>query len=265
MSTENPYQPPQSPLGDPHQGDLRPGGTLEGGLAGDYQIRIGEMLSEAWNLTKGTKGSYWAALVVIVIISIIVGLVFDFIGVMLVGSADAWEANIPAQVVSSSLQGIVLAPFTAGIIMMGIKRAAGLNMSFDTAFGYLGMYLPFVLLALLETVFTSIGYMLLVLPGIYLAIAYTLAVPLMGDRKLTAMQSLEISRKAVTRQWFMVFVLLIVMSLIMVLGVLSIIGWIWTMPMFFNLIGILYRDVFGVQEAGADGGASREPAGGMHA
>lgn len=251
MSQENPYQPPESPVSDP-TGRVRPGNTLAGGLAGDYRLEIGEVLGEAWRLTGGMKGSFWGAALVVGLIAIVAGVVINFMGLMWMGSMEALHASLPAQYVTQLLLNAVLAPFGAGLLMIGVRRAAGLTASFDTAFGYVSLYLPLAGLMLLQSLLTGIGYLLLILPGVYLAIAYTLALPLGADRRLGPWQALETSRRAITRHWFQVFVLLLASWLILLLGIVSLIGWIWAVPLLVNVHGVLYREVFGVAEAGAD-------------
>ncbi|HDP89599.1 MAG TPA: hypothetical protein ENN42_06535 [Thioalkalivibrio sp.] len=252
MSQENPYRPPESAVSDP-AGHLRAGATVAGGLAGEYRLEMGEVLGEAWRLTRGMKGSFWGAALVVGLIAIIVSVVLNFAGLLWAGSMEALESSIVMQFGMQVAINAVMAPFGAGLIMIGVRRAAGLPVSFDTAFAYLGLFLPLAVLMVLQSILTGIGYLLLILPGIYLAVAYTLALPLAADRRFGSWQALETSRRAITRHWFQVFVLLLVSWLILLLGILSVIGWIWAGPLLVNVHGILYREIFGVHEAGADG------------
>jgi hypothetical protein len=267
MSPENPYQPPGSPVGDPG-GEQRPGNTVESGLSGDYQLRIGEVISEAWQLTKGMKASFWGAVFVVGLVAVIISVLLNFAGVLIAGSVGALEANFGLQYAINLIINALLAPLGAGILMMGVRRAAGLSISFDTVFAYLGLFVPLAILVVLQTLLTNIGYLLLILPGIYLAVAYTLSFPLAVDRRFRPWQAMETSRRAITRRWFEVFVLLLVTWLIMVAGIITIIGWIWTGPLVVNVHGILYREVFGVaaaREGTEVGGAHMDVKGGFEA
>lgn len=265
MNSQNPYEPPEASLADP-MGEARPGNSLDAGLAGNYQLGIGNILGEAWRLTSGMKGSFWAAVIVVGLAAVVVSVVFNFVGVLITGSAQALEANLGLQYGINLLLGAVLAPLSAGIMMMGVRRAAGLPVNFDTVFSYFGLFLPLAVLVVLQTLITNIGYLLLIIPGIYLAVAYTLSLPLAVDRRMSPWTAMETSRRAITRRWFEVFVLLIVAWLIMLAGILTIIGWVWTGPMIVNVHGIIYREIFGVKTAGAANGANVETdSGGMEA
>ena len=267
MSSQNPYQPPGSPLEDP-AGERRPGNTVASGLAGDYRVQIGEILSEAWRLTRGMKASFWGAAVVVGLVAVIVSVLLNFIGILIAGSMTALEANFGLQYAINLVLNALLAPLGVGLFMMGVRRAAGLPVSFDTAFGYLGLFVPLAALVVLQTLVTNIGYLLLIIPGIYLAVSYTLTFPLAADRRFSPWQAMETSRRAITKRWFEVFVLLIVAWLIMVAGVITLIGWIWTGPLLINVHGILYREVFGVEaarEGGDQGGVHMDVKGGFEA
>lgn len=267
MSSENPYQPPDSAVGDPG-GERRPGNTVESGLAGDYRLPIGEILSEAWQLTRGMKASFWGAAVVVGLVATIVSVLLNFAGILIAGSMAALEANFGLQYAINLVLNALLAPLGVGLFMMGVRRAAGLPISFDTAFAYLGLFGPLAALVILQTLATNLGYVLLILPGIYLAVSYTLTFPLAADRRFGPWQAMETSRRAITRRWFEVFVLLIVVWLIMVAGVITVIGWIWTGPLLINVHGIMYREIFGVasaRENGNEGGAHMDVTRGFEA
>ena len=114
--------------------------------------------------------------------------------------------------------------------------------------------------------------LLSVLPGVYLTVGYALVVPLIADRKLGPWPAMEVSRRAITKHWFAVAGVLVAASLIVgssalppalgaaialpTLGVDAAIvvaivlgaGLVWTVPMAIVVVGVLYRDVFGVTE-----------------
>lgn len=106
----------------------------------------------------------------------------------------------------------------------------------------LGLYIVMTILIL-------IGFVLLIVPGIYLSIAYAMALPLMAEKEMGIWESLETSRKAITKKWFPFFGFFIVMMLIMLAGALALgIGLIWAMPLTVIAYGIVYRNMFGVEE-----------------
>jgi uncharacterized membrane protein len=92
-----------------------------------------------------------------------------------------------------------------------------------------------------------LGFLLLIVPGLYLSVAYCLALPLVVDKKLSPWQALEASRKAVSRRWFSVLGLFLAIGFLCFLGAIPLfIGLIWIVPMSLIVMGILYRNIFGV-------------------
>jgi uncharacterized membrane protein len=96
----------------------------------------------------------------------------------------------------------------------------------------------------------AIGFVLLIIPGIYLMVSYYLALPLLIEKDLGVWQALETSRKAVSKRWFAIFGLFLLLGLINFATVFTLfIGMIWTVPMSVIAFGILYRNVFGIEAA----------------
>lgn len=95
---------------------------------------------------------------------------------------------------------------------------------------------------------TVLGYVLLIIPGIYLSVAYMMSFALMIDRNMGVWEALEVSRKAISKHWFKIFFLYLLMGLIFILACLPIlIGLIWVLPLFTIVHGILYKIMFGVK------------------
>lgn len=248
MNETNPYQTPQAQVGDRFEGG-EAGGNLEAGIAGQYDFQIGAVLSEAWEKTKGFKGTFWGAFILIYLIMFVAMMI---LGVITGGLMVALDDPIAGMIIQMVLQLVIMAalmPFMVGILMMGVNRAAGLPVSFNMAFGYYHLIVPVFISTILITIFIYLGMFLLILPGIYLSFAYALVLPLIAEKNLGPWQAMEASRRALTHRWFKVFGLFIVMTLIMFASFIVIIGWIWTYPMMINVMGVLYRTVFGVEEA----------------
>lgn len=256
MNQPNPYQTPSANVVKKVQAGVA-GGTLQGGINGDYDFKIGDVISEAWKKTSGLKGPFWGALILIVLIFMVVGLVLTvaLVGVGGAGGAEGGsrgQVSIVAQLIINLVMFAISYPLVAGIIMMGVRRSVDLPISFKLVFSYFGFAGTIIVAAILMTILTSIGYLLLFLPGLYLAVAYMLAIPLIVEKKLGAWQAMEASRRAITHHWFKVFFLFFLMMLIAIVSAIPLfLGLIWTYPMMFNVMGIIYREMFGVEEARA--------------
>ncbi len=234
--TGNPYEAPRADV-NAQAVEPGPSGSLEDALAGRYSFDIGQVMSEAWELTRGMKASFWGAAIIVYAVLFVLGLIATS-----VAGQSAVMRFIP-----SILLGILGPVLFIGLIMMGVRRAAGLPVSFATAFSCFDRAVTVLLASLLSTLLTYIGLVLIILPGIYLAIAYSMTMPLIADRHLSPWQAIETSRKAVTKHWFQYFGLLFVVGLLVFVSAIPLgIGVIWTAPWAINVIGVVYRRTFGV-------------------
>jgi hypothetical protein len=214
-------------------------GSLERGIAGNYQFSIGETLSEAWAKTKGAKRKILLAMVLYLLVYIPVAMLTQF---LFVGEGP----SIGGSLLQYAILMAVVTPLMAGLFMLGVKRSVDAPLSATSIFSYYGQIVPLLITVIISTVLMMIGFVLLILPGIYLMIAYYLAIPLVAEKGLSPWQALEASRKAISKRWFAVLGLVIVIALINMVGALPLgIGLIWTVPMSVIAMGILYRNVFG--------------------
>lgn len=242
MSDENPYKPPKAEIADVFSSSDA-GGTLEQGIAGNYDFGILEIIKESWQRTYGMKTAYWLGLMIFMMIVLGVALVMGGVGVF------GEQLGVFGQLLPNILFTAITYPFLAGIIMMGVHRAVDLPVSAGQVFNSLGLVVPVVIASVLMSLLTSLGFLLLVVPGIYLSVAYFLVMPLIVEKQLGAWEALEASRRAITKRWFKVFGLIVVMGVIVAISAFSIIGLLWTLPMSTVMLGVLYRVIFGVESA----------------
>lgn len=215
-------------------------GSLEGGIAGNYNFSIGDVISEAWAKTNGAKGTFWLALLFMILAAIAVNIPSNI--------ADGILAQGPIlSQITNVMLNMVLLP---GLLMIGVKIATRQPTRAVEVFAYGGKFLPLLITAILLHIMLIIGFILAIFPAIYLVFAYYFASLLVVDKNLGAWEALEASRKAVTHHWFKFFGLLLVLLLINMISMLAIgLGLIWTMPMSFIAIGILYNKIFGFSNA----------------
>lgn len=249
-TTPNPYAAPTSQLRDTsNDGQAL---TIEQALSRGYDFNIGDLISEAWQRTKGTKGiiigGFIVFYVVLLVASFVFGGIFGLIG--LTGGDELGMAAIIAQMLIGIFASALAYPFMAGINMVGIRRAADQPISFNEIFSHFGRTVPLLITAVVMMVLVYLGLILLIIPGLYLSIAYMLAIPLVVERGLSPWQALEASRKAITQHWFKVFGLFLLLGLIVGLSAIPLgIGLVWTIPLMIIAMGILYRTIFGVLPA----------------
>ena len=223
-------------------------GSIEKGLKGEYDFRINDVLKEAWELTKGTKRIILGGTIITYAITLALTFFFDFLAMSFAGQ-DSMGMMIGIQITKQLVVTLVTLPMWTGIMMIGIRRSVGLPINFSLIFSYYNRITPLFFAYVLLMIFVLIGFILLVIPGIYLSVAYYLTTPLIVEKNFGAWQAMETSRKALSHKWFKVFGLGFSMMLIMMLSAIPLgIGLIWTLPMGMLVCGILYRNVFGVEE-----------------
>jgi hypothetical protein len=245
----NPYAAPQADVNSEipaGQGD-----GIDNAVAGRYDYQISDVLKEAWDLTSGFKGTVWGAVLVLGIAGGIAGALVSLaaagIGKAL-GSSAGFIVNFMMQIGLN----VIMYPLSLGIAMLGVRRAAKLPVTWTMAFAYFSRLGPCVVAGVLTAILGGIGFMLLLIPGIYLVFAWMMTNPLIGDRNLGGWQAMEISRKAITKQWFKFFGLYLVLGLIVMVSAIPLgIGLIWTVPWSVVTLGVVYRRVFGVASTGA--------------
>jgi uncharacterized membrane protein len=238
MDTNPYYRAPESQLLNPSGG--RSGGSVEEALAGTIQWTVGDIISEAWKNLSGFKGTYWLAM--LGYFAVMLAFVAAQFAVMQV--ADSMALYTILEIASN----IVAAPMFVGLMMIGVYRAAGREVSPGMVFSYFPRTLPIVLLNIVMVVMVIIGILLLVLPGIYLAIAYGLCFPLLVEKRMGVWEALETSRKAISKSWFRYAGLMLCSLGLLLVGALALgIGLIWMLPLVALILGTVYHRLFGVE------------------
>ena len=228
MTDSNPYQTPESHLQQPQvtSSTIDPDWTIE------------TILKDAWQLVSGAKASFWGAFLIYLAIAVAISIPFELIG------KDSVSMGLLSQIVV----GLVSYPLYAGIMMMALKRSVNAPVNAFMVFDYYSKTIPIFLLNFLMMILIMIGLVLLVIPGIYLAVAYSTALPLMVEKNMGLWEALETSRKAISKRWFSVFALYLIMVVILMISTIPLgIGLIWTLPFSMLVIGVLYRNIFGIE------------------
>ncbi|VAW96028.1 hypothetical protein MNBD_GAMMA21-2227 [hydrothermal vent metagenome] len=242
------YQPPQSDLEKAPSGE-QIGGSIENGLAGNYQFNFGEVFSEAWQLTSGFKGTFWLAVLIFFAIYIGISIVAAIITSLLGTLIPSLEFAIFFEVIVNLILSFIIMPIQMGLFIIGIRRAMGESSEASSIMSHYSKIIPLFLTYLLMMVMVLLGLLLLVLPGIYLMMAYYFALPLVAEKGMSPWQALETSRKTITHRWFSFFFFGIIVSLIALVATLPLmIGLIWAMPMLLIAYAIIYRNMFGINK-----------------
>ncbi|NQD95075.1 hypothetical protein HP532_20700, partial [Pseudomonas sp. CrR25] len=116
-TTPNPYAAPSSVLQEAPANSQVP--SIEQALSRGYDFNIGELLGEAWQRVKGTKGiiigGFIVFYVVLLVVSFVLGGILGIFGAL----SESPAAVIVGQLVIGVLASALAYPFMAGINMIG--------------------------------------------------------------------------------------------------------------------------------------------------
>ncbi|MDH5572819.1 MAG: DUF975 family protein [Gammaproteobacteria bacterium] len=223
-------------------------GSLEKGIAGDYEFSIGATLSEAWDKTKNAKGTFNLAFFLYFMASMAIMMVGQFAMIPLMSNQADPSTIITVSLIEQVIFNLILMPIAMGLFVLALRRSVDSPIDATSIFSHYRKTFSIFGTMLLMYLMILIGYILFILPGIYLTFAYMLALPLIIDKNLSPWQALEASRKAISKRWFSIFFFMIICLLIMIISTIPLgLGLIWTMPMLIIAYAIIYRNIFGYE------------------
>lgn len=148
--------------------------------------------------------------------------------------------------VTCGLALVVLGVLWAGLTVMGLKALRGGRPVFGDAFGGFQQFGQLFLLWIVMTVFVVIGSLACILPGIYLMLAFSLATPLVVDRRLGFWDALTASWRAFHGNLGPMLLVTLVLYLINVVGGMIPLAFLIAQPLYVLGTTVLYARVFGL-------------------
>ena len=195
-----------------------------------YELQIGKYISEAFDIFKKNTGGFILFTVLTFVVSFALGTIPHKIG--------------------SIISFVISAPLNMGFVIVARKIRYNENYSFNDFFKGFDRFLDLFLAYLVVIIFVIIGMILLVLPGIYLAVAYAFVnclVWFLYDGSIT--NTLERSRKLVSKRWWSFLGFFLVIFLLNVGGILCLgIGLLVTAPVSAISIYVCFEDLIGTEE-----------------
>jgi len=198
-------------------------------LARDYTIDIGGCIGRGWQLVKS---DFWL-----------------LIGVSFVGGLIASGCGVPF------LGLIIGGPMMGGVYALYLKRIRGQPAAFGDAFiGFSTAFVPLMLAMLIKGLLTGLGCLLCILPGVYLAVSWVFVLPLVVDKKIDFWPAMELSRKVITKHWWLMFGFLIVCALVALAGLIACcVGIFVSVAIAQAAMMYAYEDIFGAQNTAQAG------------
>ncbi len=228
------------------------GGSLEKSLKGEIQIDLKAIAKEAWDLSKNTK----TAVLHGVLLLFFIALIFAWILQSVFGITDL--SIVPQRmIISLKVAGIIVTtPIIATMFLLGISHSVGVKPRFlsilKKVLGSVLVILLALLLAAMSDLGSLVGSQVNVLSGLavlfYINLATGFSIMLLVEKKLAPSQCVVQSLKVFHKYWMPLTLFYIAYYCCLILGALSFgFAYIWIIPFFINMKGILYRELFGVK------------------
>jgi len=162
-------------------------------LTREPELRIGECLVAGWKYFASDAAFVFAAVLVVGVLNLVMAFT-PFIGGM----------------VHLLLSGVLM----GGLYLACLRRMRGEPAAVGDVFaGFKLCFVQLMLAGALTKIVTQIGFMVCLVPGIFLTVVWIFALPLVADKRLEFWSAMELSRKVVTRVWFKMFWLLVIVFL----------------------------------------------------
>ncbi len=236
-----------------------PVGDFSRALRGDIKLEIGPSLQRSWDITVRALPIMLTALAVIIVINLLLqGLFERWIPV------DPQLPNLRNQLLQAIIGMLVMAPLVAYLSYAGILNARDERPLWSHWQLVLGVArkviavtaiqatLMLVIVTVVVVLPVAIGLPLgVVMSLLFVALAYLqlsliLAVPLVLDQHLTPFRACMGSWLVVTKQTGPLIVLYALMLIILFISALPLmLGLLFTVPMLFNLTGVVYDQLIG--------------------
>ena len=227
------------------------GGDLNKSLTEGYQLEFKALFKDALVITR----KHYFPLVIACLFTII--LLAGCYQLTFGASANLSETG---QMIGNYIIALLVAPpLLTGLQMMGVHHSIGLKTKSIDLFHYFKIIfklsLATMIISLINNVISivltqtmgNLGFVLSIVVLLYLNMAFSLVYPLIAEKKLTAQAALLLSFKLVHKNLLQFTILFIFLALLFVLALLpSGLGMFIFIPFYFNLMGIVYRQICGV-------------------
>lgn len=244
-------------------------------------LKIGLALSQSWKSLKGSKWPIW--LIYITVAAVAFGIAF-VVGTVALGLVAATATHAGSDSVTTTMHTlfgfhhhdtqifeqpklipsilklvilVIVAPFLAGAVMIGVKRARGESVTFESGFQYFHRQLPlgciFVLMNLFGMAMISVcayakGSNFFALTVSLCALIYLFIIPFflmwtpaVADKKISIFSAWKNNFPVVLRNWFRLFLLFLSYVGIVLLLILTIII---TSMLMGGIFGLLLHFIF---------------------
>ncbi len=234
-------------------------------LARDYTVEIGSCISEGWQMVKGNMGIVVGASL-LAYMAFMISCMIPYLGTLatlfLTGPfmGGLWLFYIRKMRGESATVGDAFAGFGPRFVQLMLAGFIKIIIMWGTMIiACVPIFLIFGISGVLHKNFTSVAppsftmliimlFFILIGAAVmtYLSVSWLFLFPLVIDKNVPFWPAFQLSRKMVAKQWWMTFLLTIVLGIVATLGAFAfIIGMLITAPLAFAALTAHYQKVFG--------------------
>lgn len=220
------------------------GGNIESSLQGHTKLDLKVIAKEAWILTQTAKSGLLQGSVIVVALSLLLVMLLQNIF-----NVEDWATAPPrVRLMLQISVTVITAPVVAALFMLGMSHGVGEKPSFPIVLKRVINSAVVILIALLVSFLVDLGFTLFLLPGIYLGFATGFSMMLYIEKQLPPSQAIIQSIKIFNRYWLPLTGFYVATFLLFLIGMLTFgFAYIWIIPFYFNVKGVLYRELFGIR------------------
>ncbi|MCG3863721.1 MULTISPECIES: hypothetical protein [unclassified Photobacterium] len=231
------------------------GGSIEKALKGEVELQPVTVLIEAWKITGKNIFSFLPAVICLFLAQVallLLGLEVQlgsptvFFDAFITGQGFTPEI-LKAGFMANFWSDVLIAPLYVGVSLMALNHAVGLpSKPSQIVKGFSFTIVSLITMLLLSSI-QGLGSSLFPLVGLFLTMALSMAILLVCEKKVSPIKAIQYSFMATIRKVLPMTAIYIVIMLMFFISIATAgIGLIWTLPFFFNVKGIIYRNMFGV-------------------
>ncbi len=209
-------------------------------LAEDYTLNIGSCLRRGLKLLKS---NFWPFVGITALLFALMAFA-ESIGATTVQHGPAGRHSFE---IGSGVAILIWGPLAGGMYLYLLKKIRGEKATIETVFsGFSGRFLNLFLGGFVAYLLTWIGFLCFILPGVYLLVAWTFTLPLIADKQLDFWSAMELSRKVVTKHWWIFLGFIVLGALMMFAGLLALfVGVLIMAPWVVSAQMYAYEDILG--------------------
>lgn len=229
---------------------FRVGGDIQRSLEKAYRLDLKSIFKEGWTQTRGHG---WGLLIAIAgVLAFWLLLTQVVLAPHLIADDD-----VSLTLIMSLLVTVLMSPLSSSLDMLGLQQSIGVRARATQVFDFFRHFARLGSLALISSVVTSVfgplfallhlPVMMALIPSAVVGMGLIFTVPLVLERGLTPLRAVLVSLRLFVHGWPSILLLHVVMALLLMLALIPFgLGLLWLAPLYYNIKGILYRDLCGI-------------------